>query len=80
MLVQPDAAAACFRIKRTQDVDIHARNLASWEQHYEQTSPGAFRGDQLGAGTAEGFECEVARVGEGLQHRLGQRHGEDGRV
>ena len=32
MMVQPDAAAACFRIKRTQDVDIHARNLASWEQ------------------------------------------------
>mgnify|MGYP006165037533 FL=1 len=45
MLVQPDAAAACFRIKRTQDVDIHARNLASWEQHYEQTSPGAFEGE-----------------------------------
>lgn len=45
MMVQPDAAAACFRIKRTQDVDIHARNLASWEQHYEQTSPGAFCGE-----------------------------------
>ena len=45
MMVQPDAVAACFRIKRTQDVDIHARNLASWEQHYEQTSAGAFRGE-----------------------------------
>lgn len=45
MLVQPDTAAACFRIKRTQDVYIHASNLASWEQHYEQTSPGTFRGE-----------------------------------
>jgi hypothetical protein len=45
MLVQPDAATACFRVKRTQDVDIHARNLASWDQHYEQTSPGAFQGE-----------------------------------
>ncbi len=45
MLVQPDTATACFRVKRAQDVDIHARNLASWEQHYEQTSPGAFTGE-----------------------------------
>lgn len=45
MLVQPDAATACFRVKRAQDVDIHARNLASWEQHYEQTSPGTFSGE-----------------------------------
>ncbi|WP_300652866.1 helix-turn-helix domain-containing protein [Hydrogenophaga sp.] len=45
MLVQSDTATACFRVKRTQDVDIHARNLASWEQHYEQTSPGAFSGE-----------------------------------
>ena len=45
MLVQRDAATACFRVKRTQDVDIHASNLASWEQHYEQTSPGTFSGE-----------------------------------
>jgi AraC family ethanolamine operon transcriptional activator len=45
MLVQPDTAAAGFHIKRTQDVDIQASNLASWEQHYEQTSPGTFRGE-----------------------------------
>jgi AraC family ethanolamine operon transcriptional activator len=45
MLVQSDTAAACFRVKRTQDVDIHARNLAAWEQQYEQTSPGAFSGE-----------------------------------
>ncbi|KRC11954.1 hypothetical protein ASE11_00245 [Hydrogenophaga sp. Root209] len=45
MLVQSDTLAACFRIKRTQDVDIHARNLDAWEQQYEQTSPGAFRGE-----------------------------------
>ena len=45
MLVQPDAATASFRVKRAQDVDIHARNLASWEQHYEQTSPGTFSGE-----------------------------------
>lgn len=45
MLVQPDAAAACFRVKRTQDVDIHARNLDAWDQEYEQTSPGVFHGE-----------------------------------
>ena len=45
MLVQSDTAAACFRVKRTQDVDIHARNLAAWEQQYEQTSAGAFSGE-----------------------------------
>mgnify|MGYP006147037195 FL=1 len=45
MLVQPDAATACFRVKRAQDVDIHARNLAAWEQDYEQTSPGSFSGE-----------------------------------
>lgn len=45
MLVQSDTAAACFRVKRTQDVDTHARNLAAWEQHYEQTSAGVFSGE-----------------------------------
>lgn len=41
----PDAAPSCFRVKRTQDVDVHANNLAAWEQRYEQTSGGAFRGE-----------------------------------
>lgn len=49
MLVQSHAdtvtASARFRVKRTQDVDIHASNLASWDQHYEQTSPGTFSGE-----------------------------------
>lgn len=45
MLVQSDDAAVCFRVKRTQDVDVHARNLAAWDQHYEQTSCGAFSGE-----------------------------------
>ena len=45
MLQAPDAASARFRVKRTQDVDVHANNLAAWEQRYEQTSGGPFVGE-----------------------------------
>lgn len=45
MLVQPDAAEACFRVKHTREVHIHARNLDAWDQEYEQTSPGVFHGE-----------------------------------
>lgn len=36
--------AARFCIKQTREVDVHANNLADWEQTYEQTSPGVFDG------------------------------------
>ena len=45
MLVQPNAAEACFRVKHTREVHIHARNLDAWDQEYEQTSPGVFHGE-----------------------------------
>lgn len=61
MLVQSDDTAVCFRVKRTQDVDVHASNLAAWDQHYEQTSCGAFSGEvrELLDGELQLFE-EVA--------------------
>jgi len=45
MLVQPNAAEVCFRVKHTREVHIHARNLDAWDQEYEQTSPGVFHGE-----------------------------------
>lgn len=45
MLVQSAAAQACFRVKHTREVHIHASNLDAWEQEYEQTSPGVFHGE-----------------------------------
>lgn len=44
-LVQPGTpATAQYRIKRSREVHVHADNLASWEQRYEQTSHGLFSG------------------------------------
>lgn len=45
MLVHPSEAAARFHIKHTHNVDVHADNLAHWDQRYEQTSPGRFQGE-----------------------------------
>lgn len=45
MLQARDATPARFLVKRTQDVDVHANNLAAWEQRYEQTSGGPFCGE-----------------------------------
>lgn len=45
MLVHHSEAAARFLIKHTHNVDVHADNLNNWEQHYEQTSPGCFKGE-----------------------------------
>ncbi len=45
MLVQPKADNACFRVKHTREVHVHARNLDAWDQEYEQTSPGVFHGE-----------------------------------
>ena len=61
MLVQSDTAAACFRVKRTREVDVHARNLDAWDQDYVQTSPGVFQGQvrELFDGPLQAFE-EVA--------------------
>jgi len=42
--------------------------------HGAGAPPGAFRGDRLGAGAAERLEHQVAGSGDGLQHRLDQRH------
>ncbi len=52
---------AAFRIKRTREVDVHARNLAAWDQDYVQTSPGMFQGQvrELFDGPLQAFE-EVA--------------------
>ncbi len=36
---------AQFRLKRTEDVHIHAQQLQSWEQEYEQVSRGPFHGE-----------------------------------
>ncbi len=50
-----------FRVKRTREVDVHARNLAAWDQDYVQTSPGVFQGQvrELFDGPLQAFE-EVA--------------------
>ncbi len=52
---------ACFLVKRTREVDVHARNLAAWDQDYVQTSPGVFQGQvrELFDGPLQAFE-EVA--------------------
>jgi AraC family ethanolamine operon transcriptional activator len=44
MPVHSPAPTAQFQIKRTREVDVHAGNLADWDQVYEQTSPGVFDG------------------------------------
>ncbi|TSE34007.1 helix-turn-helix domain-containing protein [Tepidimonas taiwanensis] len=36
---------ARFRLKRTEDVHVHARQLQSWDQEYEQVSRGPFQGE-----------------------------------
>ena len=55
------ALNACFRVKRTREVDVHARNLDAWDQDYVQTSPGVFQGQvrELFDGPLQAFE-EVA--------------------
>lgn len=55
------AQPACFRVKRTREVDVHARNLDAWDQDYVQTSPGVFQGQvrELFDGPLQAFE-EVA--------------------
>jgi AraC family transcriptional regulator, ethanolamine operon transcriptional activator len=52
---------ASFRVKRTREVDVHARNLDAWDQDYVQTSPGVFQGQvrELFDGPLQAFE-EVA--------------------
>lgn len=45
MLVQSAPSQACFRVKHTREVHIHANNLDAWEQEYEQTSSGVFHGE-----------------------------------
>ncbi len=52
---------AAFCVKRTREVDVHARNLAAWDQDYVQTSPGVFQGQvrELFDGPLQAFE-EVA--------------------
>lgn len=52
---------ACFQVKRTREVDVHARNLDAWDQDYVQTSPGVFQGQvrELLDGPLQAFE-EVA--------------------
>jgi len=55
------ALNACFRVKRTREVDVHARNLDAWDQDYVQTSAGVFQGQvrELFDGPLQAFE-EVA--------------------
>ena len=66
-----------FRVKRTREVDVHARNLDAWDQDYVQTSPGVFQGQvrelfdgplqrkaderQVAEGVAEQHEVETQR-------------------
>lgn len=61
MPVASTTLSACFRVKRTREVDVHARNLAAWDQDYVQTSPGVFQGQvrELFDGPLQAFE-EVA--------------------
>jgi AraC family ethanolamine operon transcriptional activator len=61
MSVASTHLSACFRVKRTREVDVHARNLAAWDQDYVQTSPGVFQGQvrELFDGPLQAFE-EVA--------------------
>ena len=52
------ALNACFRVKRTREVDVHARNLDAWDQDYVQTSAGVFQGQvrELFDGPLQAFE------------------------
>lgn len=61
MVVAQPNPAACFRVKRTREVDVHASNLDAWDQDYVQTSPGVFQGQvrELFDGPLQVFE-EVA--------------------
>lgn len=61
MSVASPAPTACFRVKRTREVDVHAGNLDAWDQDYVQTSPGVFQGQvrELFDGPLQAFE-EVA--------------------
>lgn len=61
MVVAQPTPAACFRVKRTREVDVHASNLDAWDQDYVQTSPGVFQGQvrELFDGPLQAFE-EVA--------------------
>ncbi|MDB5930781.1 MAG: helix-turn-helix domain protein, partial [Polaromonas sp.] len=63
-------AAPRFHVKQTHDVDVHAGNLSQWQQCYEQTSPGVFRGEvrELLAGGFQVFE-EVANCATAQQCR-----------
>lgn len=61
MPVAQNTPVAGFRVKRTREVDVHARNLEAWDQDYVQTSPGVFQGQvrELFDGPLQAFE-EVA--------------------
>lgn len=61
MPVASPTPPTAFRVKRTREVDVHARNLDAWDQDYVQTSPGVFQGQvrELFDGPLQAFE-EVA--------------------
>ena len=61
MPVASPTPPTAFRVKRTREVDVHARNLDAWYQDYVQTSPGVFQGQvrELFDGPLQAFE-EVA--------------------
>lgn len=61
MTVVSPTPPTAFRVKRTREVDVHARNLDAWDQDYVQTSPGVFQGQvrELFDGPLQAFE-EVA--------------------
>ena len=61
MTVASPTPPTAFRVKRTREVDVHARNLDAWDQDYVQTSPGVFQGQvrELFDGPLQAFE-EVA--------------------
>ena len=60
-VASPHSCRPAFRVKRTREVDVHARNLDAWDQDYVQTSPGVFQGQvrELFDGPLQAFE-EVA--------------------
>lgn len=53
---------AQYRIKRSREVHVHAGNLASWDQRYEQTSHGLFDGQvrEFMDGDIQVFEEEAS--------------------
>ncbi|MDP3424151.1 MAG: helix-turn-helix domain-containing protein [Burkholderiaceae bacterium] len=61
MPVASPTPSTAFRVKRTREVDVHARNLDAWDQDYVQTSSGVFQGQvrELFDGPLQAFE-EVA--------------------